>query len=128
MDARGTFILRTLPVLRRDAVGALICADFKVGEPARAPAKGWTNELVARWKGPGVESYCAIHGADLRPGRALHITLDRFRYDEQLQSIVGHVTELDLAALPPSWKRHEDHQASTEIETTHPATTQEATP
>ncbi|MDF3822573.1 hypothetical protein P3G55_21915 [Leptospira sp. 96542] len=106
MDAHGTFILRTPPVMRRDATGALICADFKVGEPARAPTQGWTNEFVARWKGPGVESFCAIHADELRAGRGLRIDFDRVRHDELLQTLVVRVTALDLAPLAPSWKKH----------------------
>jgi hypothetical protein len=119
MDIRALVILRAPPVLRRDATGALDCADFRVGERAEPPAQGWANELVARWRGPGVESFCAINAAELKPGRPLTVHMDRLRLNPQLNTIVGHVTQMELAPLPPSWKRHAERTATGANTTPH---------
>lgn len=100
MEITGDFFLcmpATQCMTREGAPGVL----FALREPA--PAASFPNGLVAVWVGDEARAFLREHGAELRPGRGLHLALTRLVARDG--EIRARVASCELLPLPPSWQR-----------------------
>lgn len=102
MHATGLFFLRSAPDKRALADGTH--AEIRLHVVERDPADHRTvlNMLTAIWRGAPAFEFERAHGAELRPGRGLLLTLDRLRVDP-VAGPVGEITHCDIAPPAPSW-------------------------
>lgn len=63
--------------------------------------------LRARWLGEPAERFLHEHQAELRPGRALDVALYNIRSRDN--ETRAYIAALQLAPLPPSWRKHLDN-------------------
>jgi hypothetical protein len=107
MEISGQFFLSmpASPCVTRDGKSGVL---FALREPA--PAATFPNGLVAVWAGDEAQTFQREHGAELRPGRGLRLSLTRLiAEDNQVRS---RVLACELLPLAPSWQRA--HQQPTQ--------------
>jgi hypothetical protein len=76
---------------------------FALREPA--PAEGFPNGLLAVWVGDQALAFLRAHGAELRPGRGLHLSLNKLQARDG--DIRARVLACELLPPPPSWQRNQ---------------------